>query len=68
MNKDYEAREYEEIKRNLLTTINLCAPTGEIQKRFVDILHKSELSGDRRQETIILLVGKLYDGLLYGNW
>ena len=63
-----DAGTYEEIKRSLLTTINLCAPNGVVQRAFVDTLHELELSGTSRSDTIKTLVGKLYDGLADGNW
>ena len=66
--KDFEVREYQEVKNSLLTTINLCAPNGVVQKKFVESLHEMELAGELRRRTITRLVGSLYDGLAYGNW
>lgn len=66
--KDFEQAEYGEILRHLLTTMNLCAPTGAVQRKFVDELHEMERANETRRNIVKTLTGRLYDGLAFGNW
>lgn len=63
-----EASDYQEVKRHLLTAINILSPNGKVQKAFVSILHEMELAGEPPNAVIQSLVGTLYDGVAYGNW
>ena len=65
--------QYQSSKQALFTLFNQCAPNGKAQAAFVKVVENierdyPEADNPPFQDMIRQMVGRLYDGLAYGNW
>lgn len=60
--------QYNDAKQHLLAVANIVAPTGDVQRNFVTLLHNMEDNSFERKEIITRLTAAIHEGLVHGKW
>lgn len=55
-------------KQHLITAANHLVPTGEDQRKLVDMIHEMEEAGETRERVIIEILRFISNGIEYRNW